>query len=561
MWWKENTIYQIYPRSFNDSNGDGIGDLRGIINKLDYLKELGVGIVWLSPVYESPNDDNGYDISHYQRIMPEFGTMADMDELIEGLHARGIRLLMDLVVNHTSDEHEWFEASRSSKDSPYRNYYIWRPNIDGTPPNNWASIFGGSAWTLDKATNEWYLHLFSKKQPDLNWENPAVRQEIHQMMDWWLQKGVDGFRMDVINMISKEPGLPNAPIRSDNQFQLDINLITHGPRLEEFLLELKDNVLSKYDVMTVGEMPNVSTAQARRITDEESGSLSMVFHFEHVDLDVAPGGASKFDVGPLDLPELKQVLTKWQNDLSTAGWNSLYLGNHDQPRSVSRFGNDGEYHAQSAKMLATLTHFQKGTPYIYQGEEIGMTNVAFKSIDEYRDIESINMYREWVEEKGKSPKETLEAIYQKGRDNARTPFQWNASENAGFTSGDPWIQVNPNYTAINAAAASADPDSILNYYKQLSKLRKQWPIITHGRYDLILPDDDAIFAFTRTMGAERLLVVLNFTAENVRFTLPQNVDFTYQEVLISNYSQPDEKNVADHELRPYEACVYFGSTA
>ncbi|MEM8860114.1 MAG: alpha-glucosidase [Chloroflexota bacterium] len=558
MWWKENAIYQIYPRSFNDSNGDGIGDIRGIIEKLDYLKDLGVGIVWLSPVYESPGDDNGYDISHYQRIMPEFGTLADMDELIAGLHTRGIKLLMDLVVNHTSDEHEWFQASRKSKDSRYRDYYIWRPNIDGTPPNNWASVFGGSAWTLDEATNEWYLHLFSKKQPDLNWENKAVRHEIHEMMRWWLDRGVDGFRMDVINMISKEPGLPDAPVTSDNKYHLDISLITHGPRLEEFLLEIKDKVLSGHDAMTVGEMPAVSTAQAQRITDEVNGSLSMVFHFEHVDLDIAPGASSKFEVGPLHLTELKQVLSKWQNDLDTAGWNSIYLSNHDQPRSVSRFGDDGQYHAESAKMLATLTHLQKGTPYIYQGEEIGMTNIPMSHIDEYRDIESINLYKEWVEEKGKSTEETLAAIYQKGRDNSRTPFQWNGSRQAGFTSGEPWIKVNPNHKTINAAAASADPDSILNYYKQLIQLRKDRPIVTYGRFDLILAEHESIFAFTRTFGEEKLLVLLNFSAETARFKLPKEIKFKCKEVLLANYSQPENKDFADHILRPYEACVYLG---
>lgn len=558
-WWKESVVYQIYPRSFKDSTGNGVGDIRGIIEKLDYLHELGVGIVWLSPVYQSPNDDNGYDISHYRRIQPEFGTLADMDELIAGLHKRGMKLVMDLVVNHTSDEHTWFQESRQSKENRYRDYYIWRPNIDGTPPNNWGSIFGGPAWTLDERTNEWYLHLFSKKQPDLNWENETVRQAIYKMMHWWLQRGIDGFRMDVINMISKASGLPDAPAISDDPYQVDLNLVTHGPRLEEFLLEMKREVLSHYDVMTVGEMPAVSTAQASRITNAETGSLDMVFHFEHVDLDIAPDASSKFEIGPLHLTELKEVFSKWQEDLSVAGWNSLYLSNHDQPRSVSRFGNDGQFHAESAKMLATMIHMQRGTPYIYQGEEIGMTNVPYGSIDDYRDIESLNLYAEWVNGKGKKPKEVLEAIFHKGRDNARTPLQWDGTAHAGFTTGNPWIKVNPNYAHINVAIASADPNSILNYYKRLIALRKEQAIITDGRYDLILPKDTSIYAFMRTLGDERLLIVLNFSAQTSRFRLPKRINFYCTGVLISNYDQPAAKSATDHLLRPYEACVYTGT--
>ena len=425
-WWKESVVYQIYPRSFYDSNGDGVGDLRGIIQKLDYLKELGINVVWLCPIYKSPNDDNGYDVSDYQDIMDEFGTLADWDELLAEMHQRGIKLVMDLVVNHTSDEHPWFQESRKSKDNPYRDYYIWRPAKNGGEPNNWVSFFSGSAWQYDETTDEYYLHLFTKKQPDLNWENPRVRAEVYKMMDWWLQKGIDGFRMDVINLISKVPGLPDAPVVNNDRYQFGGEYFVNGPRMMEFLTEMKQKVLSKYDILTVGETAFVNTQDAIMISNEETGALKMVFQFEHMGLDAASGEDARRSIGPWKLLDLKAVTTRWQKDLENRAWNSIYLMNHDQPRPVSRFGDDRQFRVKSAKMLATFTHMLQGTPYIYQGEEIGMTNVAFESIEDYRDVETLNMYKELVGEKGADPKETLKIIHAKSRDNARTPMQWDA---------------------------------------------------------------------------------------------------------------------------------------
>ncbi len=461
--WKEAVVYQIYPRSFKDCNGDGIGDLQGIHSKLDYLKELGVDVIWLSPVYKSPNDDNGYDISDYYDIMDEFGTVQDWEELLEGLHNRDMKLMMDLVVNHSSDEHAWFMESRSSKDNPYRDYYIWRPgHEDGTAPNNWTSFFSGSAWQYDDTTAEYYLHLFTKKQPDLNWENPKLRQSIYDMMTFWLDKGVDGFRMDVINLISKVPGLPDdgkEGLSDGSPYYMN------GPRIHEFLREMNEQVLSKYEVMTVGEAPGATVEEAIKYTGKDRHELQMVFQFEHMDVD--SGAEGKWDLVPWTLPKLREVLHKWQTGLAEDGWNSLYLNNHDQPRMVSRFGNDKEYRGESAKMLATLLHTLKGTPYIYQGEELGMTNVKFTSIEEYRDVEIHNMYNEKVVQGGADPGTIMQAIETKGRDNARTPMQWNTEANAGFTTGTPWIDVNPNYTEINAEAAVADPESIFHYYRKL----------------------------------------------------------------------------------------------
>ncbi len=552
-WWKESVVYQIYPRSFCDSNGDGIGDLRGIISKLDYLQALGVDVVWLSPVYKSPNDDNGYDISDYQEIMDEFGTLADWEQLLAGMHQRGIKLVMDLVVNHTSDEHPWFVASRQSKDNPYRDYYIWRPGKEGREPNNWASHFSGSAWQYDEATGEYYLHLFSKKQPDLNWENPQVRAEVFRMMRWWLDKGIDGFRMDVINMISKVPGLPDAPAAPGERYVYGGRYFLHGPRLLEFLREMKREALADYDVLTVGETPGVTPELAAELTDEETGVLSMVFQFEHMHLD---RGASKWQPKPWSLADLKQVMTRWQLGLAGRGWNSIYLSNHDQPRALSRFGDDARYRVESAKLLATLTHLLQGTPYIYQGEEIGMTNVAFPSIADYRDIETLNAYREMVEERGIAPKAALAAIHPVSRDNARTPMQWDDSANAGFTSGTPWIGVNPNYTTVNVGHALADPDSIFHYYRRLIQLRKANPVIVYGDYGLILADHPQIYAFTRTLADDRLLVVLNFSADRPVFALPVDIDCTGQELLIANYAVAAGEDIRRFTLRPYEARVY-----
>lgn len=556
-WWKESVVYQIYPRSFYDSNGDGIGDLRGIIQKLDYLKELGIDVVWLCPVYKSPNDDNGYDVSDYRDIMDEFGTLADWQMLLDGLHQRGIKLIMDLVVNHTSDEHPWFVEARSSKDNPYRDYYIWHPGKNGQEPNNWASHFSGSAWQLDEATGEYYLHLFTKKQPDLNWENPKVRAEVFDLMRWWLDKGIDGFRMDVINMISKVPGSPNVPARTSDRYQMDNRHFINGPRLLEFFGEMKREVLSKYDILTVGETPSVTPQHAIDFTNEETGALSMVFQFQHMDIDAdTTSENSRATIKPWSLLELKQIMTRWQKELEGMGWNSIYLMNHDQPRAVSRFGNDREYRNESAKMLATFTLMLQGTPYIYQGEEIGMTNVAFDSIEDYRDVETLNWYHEQVEEKGADAQSLLKVINAKSRDNARTPLQWDDSENAGFTSGKPWIKVNPNYTSINVQNVLADPNSIFYYYKKLIELRKQNPVIVYGRYDLLLGKNEKIYAFTRTLESDRLLVVLNFTGERAVFALPETISYLRAELLIANYDVDPVGDIHEFILRPYEARVY-----
>ena len=556
-WWKESVVYQIYPRSFKDSNGDGIGDLRGIIQKMDYLKELGIDVVWLCPVYKSPNDDNGYDVSNYRDIMDEFGTLADWQELLDGLHERGIKLIMDLVVNHTSDEHAWFVEARKSRDNPYRDYYIWHPGRDGKEPNNWASHFSGSAWQYDGSTGEYYLHLFTKKQPDLNWENPKVRAEVYDLMHWWLDKGIDGFRMDVINMISKVPGFPDAPIRSSDRYQMDNRYFINGPRLLEFFQEMKQNVLSKYDILTVGETPSVTPQHAIDFTDEETGALSMVFQFQHMDIDADPAAEnSRFSIRPWSLLELKRVTTRWQKGLESAGWNSMYLMNHDQPRAVSRFGDDKEFRVESAKMLATFTLMLQGTPYIYQGEEIGMTNVAFESIEDYRDVETLNWYRERVELHGAEPQALLKVIHTKSRDNARTPFQWDDSPNAGFTSGMPWIKVNPNHMSINARNALADPNSIFYYYKKLFQLRRQNPAVVYGMYDLLLEDDEKIYAFTRTLDDDRILVILNFTRDGTVFALPENISYARADLLVANYDVNPAEDIRSFSLRPYEARVY-----
>lgn len=556
-WWKESVVYQIYPRSFKDSNGDGIGDLRGIIEKLDYLKELGIDVVWLCPVYKSPNDDNGYDISNYRDIMDEFGTLDDWQELLDGMHQRGIKLIMDLVVNHTSDEHPWFVEARKSKDNPYRDYYIWRPGKNGREPNNWASHFSGSAWQYDEATGEYYLHLFTKKQPDLNWENPKVRAEVYDLMRWWLGKGIDGFRMDVINMISKAPGFPDVPVRSSDRYQFDNRYFINGPRLLEFLQEMKQNVLSKYDILTVGETPAVTPQNAIDFTNEETGALSMVFQFQHMELDVDKSiGASRLTVKPWSLLELKRITTLWQKELESKGWNSVYLTNHDQPRAVSRFGNDKEYRDESAKMLATFTLMLQGTPYIYQGEEIGMTNIAFETIEDYRDVETLNMYREFVHKKGADPRSIMKAINAKSRDNARTPIQWDDSENAGFTSGSPWVKVNANYKEINVKKALADPNSIFHYYKKLIEIRKRNSVVVYGSYNLLLEADEKIYAFTRVLDNDRLLIVLNFSDGKAAFAMPENISYSKAELLIANYDVSFAEDIRRFDLRPYEARVY-----
>ena len=553
-WWKESVVYQIYPRSFMDSNGDGIGDLQGIISKLDYLNDLGVDVIWLSPVYESPNDDNGYDISDYQAIMREFGTMKDWDELLEEIHRRDMKLIMDLVVNHSSDEHNWFVEAKKSTENPYRDYYIWRKGKEGEEPNNWYSNFGGSAWQYDEQTDEYFLHLFSKKQPDLNWENSKLRNEIYEMMRWWLDKGIDGFRMDVINFISKPDEMLDGEPKLGKKYASGSKYYRNGPRIHDYLQEMNEKVLAHYDVMTVGEMPGVTPELAEDYTKEENKELNMVFQFEHMGLDNGPNG--KWDLKPLDLLDLKKNLTKWQKALEDKGWNSLYFNNHDQPRIVSRFGKDSTYRVESAKMLATLLHMMKGTPYVYQGEEIGMTNVQFASIEDYRDIEILQFYQEQLAE-GIPVEKMMESIYAKGRDNSRTPMQWDNTENAGFTTGTPWIKVNPNYKNINVQDAISDPDSVYHYYRKLISLRKKHEVIVYGRYDLLLENHSEIFAYKRSLNEETLLVLCNFSEKELEINLLRELANHSSEILISNYEDDEKELNGAKMLRPYEARVYL----
>ncbi len=549
-WWKEAVIYQIYPRSFMDSNGDGIGDLKGITSRLDYLKKLGVDVIWLSPVYQSPNDDNGYDISDYKAIMDEFGTMDDFDELLVEAHKRGIKIVMDLVVNHTSDEHKWFVESRKSTDNPYRDYYIWREGKDSqTPPNNWGSCFSGSAWQYDETTSMYYLHLFSKKQPDLNWDNPKVRQEVFDMMTWWCDKGIDGFRMDVISMISKVPELPDGEIKG--LYGDYAPYAVNGPNVHRYLQEMNEKVLSKYDLMTVGETPEVTTELAKQYAGEDTHELNMVFQFEHVD---SKGKYAKWTDEKMPLTTLKNILSRWQTELYGKAWNSLFLDNHDQPRAVSRFGDDRpEYREASAKMLATCLHMMQGSPYVYQGEELGMTNYPFQSPEDFRDIESINAYKEWCESGIVSHEEFWPCLLWLSRDNARTPMQWDDSEQAGFTTGTPWIAVNPNYKEINAKAETADPNSVFHYYKKLIALRKQTPIMVYGKYEPLFEESEDWFVYTRTLENEKLLVVCSFTDQETAFTIPE--EFAGAELLISNMENAYDKGTVT--LRPYEAFVLW----
>ncbi len=549
-WWKEAVIYQIYPRSFMDSNGDGVGDLKGITSRLDYLKYLGVDVIWLSPVYKSPNDDNGYDISDYQAIMDEFGTMADFDELLAKAHEKGLKIVMDLVVNHTSDEHPWFVESRKSKENKYRNYYIWREGKEkNAPPNNWGSCFGGSAWEYDDTTDMYYLHLFSRKQPDLNWDNPEVRRNIFNMMTWWCEKGIDGFRMDVISMISKTSEMPDGEV---NGLYGDYGpYCVHGPHVHQYLQEMNEKVLSKFDIMTVGETPGVTTALATQYAGENTHELNMVFQFEHVEGD---GKYGKWTDEKPSLTALKKTLSRWQNELYGKAWNSLFWNNHDQPRAVSRFGDDRpQYRETSAKMLAACLHMMQGSPYIYQGEELGMTNYPFRSPEDFRDIESINAYQEWCGS-GRLPHEVFwPCITRKSRDNARTPMQWDDSAQAGFTTGTPWIAVNPNYPEINAKTETADPSSVFHFYKKLIALRKQLPIMVYGSYELLLEESEELFVYTRTFAQEKLLVVCNFTDMETAFTVPE--EFIGAPCLIANLENSyDERDVA---LKPYEAFVLY----
>jgi oligo-1,6-glucosidase/glucan 1,6-alpha-glucosidase len=535
-WWHNSVVYQIYPRSFMDSNADGIGDLKGIIEKLDYLKLLGIDVIWLSPVYKSPNDDNGYDISDYCGIMEEFGTMNDMDVLISEANNRGIKIVMDLVVNHTSDEHPWFIESRKSKDNPYRDYYVWRNPVNGCEPNDLPSVFSGSAWKYDEQTGQYFLHLFSKRQPDLNWENPKVHEEVYNMMNFWLDKGIGGFRMDVIDLIGKIP---------------DQEITANGPKLHEYLQEMNRKTFGNRDVLTVGETWGATPEIAKLYSDPARNELSMIFQFEHIGLDQQEG-KEKWDLKPLNLLELQEVFNKWQTQLDGKAWNSLFWNNHDLPRIVSRWGNDKEYRIESAKMLATILHLMQGTPYIYQGEEIGMTNIRFESIDEYDDIETKNMYNDRIS-KGYKHEDIMESIYTKGRDNARTPMQWNGEKHGGFTKGNPWLTVNPNFTKINVEQSINDSDSIFHHYRQLIQLRKENPTIVYGSFEMLAEKDEKVFAYVRQYNDEKLLIVANFTNEELKFSYSDRYDEV--SILLSNYKDSSLTGV-NSCLRPYEAIVY-----
>ncbi|WP_409252024.1 alpha,alpha-phosphotrehalase [Bacillus sp. SCS-153A] len=554
-WWKKSVVYQIYPKSFNDTSGNGVGDIKGITEKLDYLKELGIDVVWLTPIYKSPQRDNGYDIADYFNIHEEYGTMEDFDELLSQAHDRGIKIIMDIVVNHTSTEHEWFIESRKSKDNPYRDYYIWRDGKeDGSEPTNWQSKFGGNAWQYDEETGQYYLHLFDVTQADLNWENEELRTKVYDMMKFWLDKGVDGFRLDVINLISKNQDFPDddgSTAPGDGR-----KFYTDGPRVHEFMNEMNKEVFSQYDIMTVGEMSSTTIDHCIKYSNPERNELSMTFNFHHLKVDYPNG--EKWTVADFDFLQLKDILSTWQREMHKGGgWNALFWCNHDQPRIVSRYGNDGEYRNLSAKMLATTIHMMQGTPYIYQGEEFGMTNPKFTSIEEYRDVESINIFN-ILKEEGKSEEEILEILRHKSRDNSRTPVQWDSSENAGFTNGTPWIPVAKNYTEINAEKALQDKESVFYHYQKLISLRKEYDIITDGDYQLLTPEHADVFAYARNGENEKLLVVNNFYGNKTVFDLPNdelNIDGWNSEILLSNYddSQTDLELI---KLRPYESVVY-----
>ncbi|WP_152392059.1 glycoside hydrolase family 13 protein [Paenibacillus guangzhouensis] len=547
-WWKEAVAYQVYPRSFMDSNGDGIGDLQGMISKLDYIKELGIDVIWICPMYKSPNDDNGYDISDYQDIMDEFGTMADFDQLLAEVHKRGMKLIIDLVINHTSDEHPWFIESRSSKDNPKRDWYIWRDGKNGQEPNNWESIFSGPAWEYDKATDQYYMHIFSTKQPDLNWRNPEVRQSLYQMMNWWLDKGIDGFRVDAISHINKEDGLRDMDNPNNLKYVPSYDKHMNVPGIQAYLEELKQETLAKYDVMTVGEANGVRSDNIEDIIDwvgEDKGKFNMIFQFEHLGLWNVTSEGSR-----LNILGLKKTLTKWQKTLEGIGWNALFIENHDQPRRVSTWGNDKEYWYESATALATMYFLMQGTPFIYQGQEIGMTNVQFATIEEYDDVAVHNMYR-LQREAGVPHEEIMKSIWVTSRDNSRTPMQWSAEENAGFTTGKPWIGVNANYTQINVADQMKDKGSILHFYKKMIQLKKAHELFTYGAYELVLPEHPSVFAYTRTMDGEQALIVTNLSEEAVELSAEE---FSLEGTTLSlaNYSEGENA----FTLRPYEARVY-----
>ncbi|MCE7791591.1 alpha-glucosidase [Salipaludibacillus sp. CUR1] len=551
VWWKEAVGYQVYPRSFQDSNGDGFGDLRGMIQRLDYLKDLGVDFIWICPMYKSPLDDNGYDISDYQDILEDFGTMADFDELLQEVHKRGMRLIIDLVLNHTSDEHPWFIESRSSRDNPKRDWYIWRDGVNGEEPNNWESIFGGSAWEYDEQTGQYYLHVFSRRQPDLNWENEEVRYALYDMVNWWLEKGIDGFRIDAISHIKKRPGFPDMPNPEENKYVPSFDMHMNQEGIHDFLQEYKDETYGKYpDAMTVGEANGVSVDEAHLWVGEH-GKMDMVFQFEHLDLwDYEVGGG-------LDVSQLKKTLTRWQKGLEHDGWNALFIENHDKARVVSTWGNDREYWRESATALGAMYFLMKGTPYIYQGQEIGMTNIYFDHLDDYNDVAAINMFAEQTAA-GESPEKILDVLAHTSRDNSRTPMQWSDELNGGFTTGKPWLKVNPNYKDINVEKQLNDDRSILQFYKEMIKLKKANDIFTYGSYDLLMAEDTQIFAYKRELNGETALVITNLTEDDAVWKAGKEAPkVSGSDLALSNYEAEAHKDVSEVPLKPYEARVYL----
>ena len=547
IWWKEAVGYQIYPRSFKDSNGDGIGDLNGIISKLDYLKDLGIDVIWICPMYKSPNDDNGYDISDYQDIMNDFGTMDDFDQLLKEVHKRKMKLIIDLVVNHTSDEHKWFIESKSSKDNPKRDWYIWREGKEGREPNNWESIFKGSVWEYDNNTEEYFLHLFTKRQPDLNWENKELREAVYKMINWWLDKGIDGFRVDAISHIKKEEGLLDMDNPQGLEYVESFEKHMNVSGIHKYLKELKEKTFDNYDIMTVGEANGVDADEADLWVSEENGKFNMIFQFEHLHL----WGAESENT--FNVKNYKKVLTKWQKALEGKGWNALYIENHDIPRVISTWGNDREYLRECATAFGLMYFMQQGTPFIYQGQEIGMTNVKFDSIYDYNDVKGINIYKEKIEQ-GLSKEEALKYVWAVSRDNSRTPMQWDNSNNAGFTDGTPWINVNDNYKTINVNNQINDENSILNFYKNMIRIRKENETLVYGSYDLILDEDDKIYAYIRTMGDEKFIVIVNLSHDEVKYSYEEKLN--YSKLLLSNYKVEAHDMINEFILKPYEARLY-----
>ncbi|MGG0717902.1 alpha-glucosidase [Robertmurraya massiliosenegalensis] len=547
-WWKEAVAYQIYPRSFQDSNGDGIGDLNGLMSRLDYIQDLGIDVIWICPMYKSPNDDNGYDISDYQEIMEDFGTMEDFDQLLEEVHQRGMKLIIDLVINHTSDEHQWFIESRSSTENEKRDWYIWRDGVEGKEPNNWGSIFGGSAWELDEETNQYYLHLFSKKQPDLNWENKDVRAALYDMVNWWLDKGVDGFRVDAISHIKKDLTFSDDENPEERSYVPAWSKYMNVDGILPFLTELKEETFAKYDIMTVAEANGVGIDDIHEWVDGQDGKFNMIFQFEHL-------GLWDSDTRTLDILELKRVLTRWQKALEKSGWNALFIENHDKARSVSTWGNDQQYWRESATSLAMMYFFMQGTPFIYQGQEIGMTNVKFPSLEDYDDVSTKGLYADLLA-RGKAPDEIMEIIWATSRDNSRTPMQWSAEENAGFTKGTPWLGVNSNFKGLNVEAQKEDPNSILNFYKKMIQLRKLNPIFTYGIYDLVIEEHPSLYAYTRTYGDEKVIILCNLSNDSLEVEPIKGVTYDWANLILANLDVGDHEEVTTFVLAPYEARIY-----